>query len=92
MKATGTPFGILLNTKQKKLVFFQNLILVAIADRHVDEQENNFLLMMGEQLDLSEEDTRPVTDKLSSLSYIIPEEGKQKTIELQKCTGDQKRT
>jgi uncharacterized tellurite resistance protein B-like protein len=81
--ADSTSLGDLFNTKEKKLAFFQNLILVAVADRHVDEQESEFLLAIGEKLDLSEEDTRSITDSLSSLSFIIPQEGLQKTVELQ---------
>jgi hypothetical protein len=33
-----------LNTKEKKLAFFQNLVLIAIADKYVDDAESNFLL------------------------------------------------
>lgn len=81
--ADKTSLGDLFDTKEKKLAFIQNLILVAIADRHVDEQESDFLLSIGEKLDLSEEDTRSITDNLSSLSFIVPKEGLQRTVELQ---------
>ena len=81
--ADKTSLGDLFDTKEKKLAFSQNLILVAVADRHVDEQESDFLLTIGEKLDLSEEDTRAMTDNLSSLSFVIPKEGLQKTVELQ---------
>ncbi|MFT2007956.1 hypothetical protein ACMA1I_04710 [Pontibacter sp. 13R65] len=81
--ATSTSYDDLLNTKQKKLAFFQNILLVAIADRNVDEQESDFLVSLGNQLQLSEEDTLPITDNLSVLSFIIPEDGLQKTVELQ---------
>lgn len=76
-------FNELFDTKEKKLAFFQNLILVAVADRNVDVKESDFLLAVGNQLNLSQEDTRIMTDNLSSLSFIIPEDGRQKTIELQ---------
>lgn len=72
-----------LDTKEKKLAFFQNLVLVAIADRYIDEMESDFLLTIGNQLNLTEEDTLPITDNLSSLSFIIPEDGLQKSMELQ---------
>lgn len=72
-----------LDTKEKKLAFFQNLVLVAIADRYIDEMESDFLLTIGNQLNLTEEDTLQITDNLSSLSFIIPEDGLQKSMELQ---------
>ncbi|WP_181306251.1 hypothetical protein [Rufibacter sp. XAAS-G3-1] len=81
--ATQTSFDELLNTKQKKLAFFQNLILVAIADNYLDQQESDFLVEIGRKLNLTEEDTSPIADNLSVLSFIIPEEGLQKTMELQ---------
>ena len=81
--ATSILKHTFLDTKQKKLAFFQNLVLVAIADRYIDEMESDFLLTIGNQLDLSEEDTLEITDNLSSLSFIIPEEGLQKSMELQ---------
>jgi DnaJ-domain-containing protein 1 len=81
--ATQTSFDELLNTKQKKLAFFQNLILVAIADNYLDQQESDFLVQIGRRLNLTEEDTAPIADNLSLLSFIIPEEGLQKTMELQ---------
>ncbi|WP_187261979.1 hypothetical protein [Pontibacter beigongshangensis] len=81
--ATGTSYNDLLNTRQKKLAFFQNIVLLAIADRHVDEQESDFLVTIGDQLGLTEKDTQPITDNLSVLSFIMPEDGMQKTMELQ---------
>lgn len=72
-----------LDTREKKLAFFQNLVLVAIADRHIDEMESDFLLTIGNQLNLTEADTLEITDNLSSLSFIIPEDGLQKSLELQ---------
>ncbi|ALJ00603.1 hypothetical protein [Rufibacter tibetensis] len=81
--ATQTSFDELLNTKQKKLAFFQNLILVAIADNYLDQKESDFLVDIGRRLNLTEEDTTPIAENLSLLSFIIPEEGLQKTMELQ---------
>ncbi|TXK49651.1 hypothetical protein FVR03_06045 [Pontibacter qinzhouensis] len=81
--STSTTYDNLLNSKQKKLAFFQNIVLVAIADGFVDEQESDFLISLGDQLQLSEEDTLPITDNLSVLTFIIPEDGMQKTVELQ---------
>ncbi|GGK68016.1 hypothetical protein ACD591_16765 [Rufibacter glacialis] len=81
--ATQTFFDELLNTKQKKLAFFQNLILVAIADKYVDQKESDFLVSIGQRLGLTEEDTTPIADNLSVLSFIIPEEGLHRTLELQ---------
>jgi spore coat polysaccharide biosynthesis predicted glycosyltransferase SpsG len=81
--ASSTSFNELLDTKEKKLSFFQNLILLALSDGELDEQESDFLLMIGDQLGLSEEDTKHITDNLSSLEFVIPEERLQKTFELQ---------
>ncbi|QHL85965.1 hypothetical protein GU926_00300 [Nibribacter ruber] len=81
--ATGKSFEELFNTQQKKLAFFQNLILAAVADRQLDEQESEFLLTIGNRLNLSAEDARPLVDNLSLLSFVIPEDGLQRTLELQ---------
>jgi uncharacterized tellurite resistance protein B-like protein len=80
---TSTLFDDLLNTKQKKLAFFQNMVLVAIADKYIDEMESDFLLSIGNQLNLTEEDTLEIADNLDKLSFIIPEDGLQKSLELQ---------
>ncbi|WP_026463212.1 hypothetical protein [Adhaeribacter aquaticus] len=73
----------LLDTTQKKLSFFQNLILIAAADGRLDEQESKLLLEYGNRLGLRAEDVMPIADNLSVLSFIIPEDGLQKTMELQ---------
>jgi uncharacterized tellurite resistance protein B-like protein len=72
-----------LDTPQKKLAFFQNLILVAAADGRLDGDESQFLLTMGNKLGLRPEDVMPIADNLNVLSFVIPEEGIQKTFELQ---------
>ncbi|PWG78312.1 hypothetical protein [Pararcticibacter amylolyticus] len=72
-----------LDTKQKKLAFFQNVILVAAADKVLDENESNFLLFIGDKLGLSPDDVMPIADNLGVLSFIIPQDGLQKTLELQ---------
>ncbi|MFC6998357.1 TerB family tellurite resistance protein [Rufibacter roseus] len=81
--AINKSFEELLNTQQKKLAFFQNLILVAVADGYLDESESNFLVTIGDQLGLTEEETQPIADNISVLSFIIPEDGLHKTLELQ---------
>lgn len=81
--ADDKTYDSVFNTKEKKLAFFQNLVLVAVADRHLDKQESEFLLDIGDQLGLSEKDTRLITENLSSLTFIVPEEGLQKSTELQ---------
>ncbi|PIQ19696.1 MAG: hypothetical protein COW65_19325 [Cytophagales bacterium CG18_big_fil_WC_8_21_14_2_50_42_9] len=73
----------LLNTQQKKLSFFQNLIIVAAADGQLDSDESDFILDIGDRLGLMPEDVMPITDNLEVLSFIVPEDGLQKTIELQ---------
>ena len=72
-----------LNTPQKKQAFFQNLIIVAMADKVLEKDESDFLLMIGDKLGLSPQDVKPMSDNLDVLSFIIPEDGFQKTLELQ---------
>jgi uncharacterized tellurite resistance protein B-like protein len=72
-----------LDTQQKKLAFFQNLILVAAADGVLEDQESDFLLTIGNKLGLHPEEVMPIADNLSVLSFIIPASGLQKTLELQ---------
>ncbi|MDB5263209.1 MAG: hypothetical protein JWQ14_2492 [Adhaeribacter sp.] len=73
----------LLDTQQKKLAFFQNLILVAAADGVLENDESRFLLEIGNKLNLTPEEVMPIADNLHLLSFIIPAEGLQKTMELQ---------
>ena len=72
-----------LNTPQKKLAFFQNLVLVAAADGQLDQQEGDFLLEIGNKLGLSADEVLPIADNLGVLSFIVPTEGIQRTLELQ---------
>jgi len=72
-----------LNTPQKKLAFYQNLILVAAADGAIDEEESQLLLQIGNQLGLKPEEVQPIADNLNVLSFIVPAEGLQRTLELQ---------
>jgi uncharacterized tellurite resistance protein B-like protein len=74
---------MILNTKEKKLAFFQNIVLIAIADRYVDKMESDFLVEIGNQLRLSEADTLPIAENLQALKFIIPQESLQKTLELE---------
>ncbi|MDQ3536591.1 MAG: hypothetical protein M3421_13300 [Bacteroidota bacterium] len=71
------------DTQQKKIAFFQNLILIVTADKIVDGDESIFLLEIGNRLGLSAEEVMPIADNLDVLSFIIPENGLQKTLELQ---------
>jgi uncharacterized membrane protein YebE (DUF533 family) len=73
----------LLDSRQKRLYFFQNLLLVATADGYLDEQEGNFLLDIGQQLELSSEDVEPIIANYQLLTFIIPETGLERTFELQ---------
>lgn len=72
-----------LNTQQKKLAFFQNLVLVAAADGKLDAAEGQFLLQMGNRLGLSIKEVQPIADNIGVLSFIVPAEGIQRTLELQ---------
>lgn len=73
----------LLDTPQKKLSFFQNLILVAAADGRLDDGESDFLLQIGNRLGLRAEDAMPIADNLSVLSFVVAADGLQRTLELQ---------
>jgi uncharacterized tellurite resistance protein B-like protein len=73
----------LLDTPQKKLAFFQNLILVAAADGLLEEGESDFIVEIGDRLGLTAEEVTPMADNLAALTFIIPEDGMQKTLELQ---------
>jgi uncharacterized tellurite resistance protein B-like protein len=72
-----------LNTPQKKLNFFQNLVLLAVADNVLEDGESDLLLFIGDKLGLTADDVMPMADNLGVLSFIIPEDGLQKTLELQ---------
>ena len=77
------PLENVLDSKEKKLAFFQNLIIVAAADKVLDNDEGNLLLTVGERLGLTPDETMSIADNLTNLSFIIPEEGMQKNFELQ---------
>jgi uncharacterized tellurite resistance protein B-like protein len=72
-----------LNTPQKKLAFFQNIVLVAAADGDLSSEESEFLLQLGNKLGLSAKDVAPIADNLGVLSFVVPAEGMQRTLELQ---------
>ncbi|UOQ99413.1 TerB family tellurite resistance protein [Hymenobacter sp. 5317J-9] len=72
-----------LNTPQKKLAFFQNLVLVAAADGQLTTEEGDFLLQIGDRLGLKPEEVMPIADNLGVLSFIVPTDGLQRTLELQ---------
>ena len=73
----------LLDTRQKRLYFFQNLLLVATADKYLDEQEGDFLVEIGNELGLSPDDVAPLIENFSLLTFVIPETGIERTFELQ---------
>jgi hypothetical protein len=73
----------LLDTPQKKLAFFQNLILIAAADGLLEEGESDFIVDIGNRLGLTPEEVAPLAENLDVLTFVIPEEGMQKTLELQ---------
>lgn len=61
-----------LNTPQKKLAFFQNLVLVAAADGQLDPQEGDFLLEIGNQLGLGPDEVSPIADNLACSALSCP--------------------
>src|SRR5215217_7870094 len=73
----------LLNTPQKKLAFFQNLIVIAAADGRLEDGESDFIVDIGNRLGLTPEEVAPIANNLDVLAFILPQEGLQKTIELQ---------
>ncbi|PJJ59060.1 TerB family tellurite resistance protein [Hymenobacter chitinivorans] len=80
---TSHDLNEVLNTPQKKLAFFQNLVLVAAADGQLDQQESQLLLQIGNRLGLKPEEVQPIADNLGVLSFIVPADGLQRTLELQ---------
>ena len=72
-----------LNTPQKKLAFYQNLVLIAAADRVLEKDESELLLSIGNRLGLTSDQVMPMADNLGVLTFVIPEDGLQKTLELQ---------
>lgn len=79
----GKSIESVLDTQQKKLSFFQNMLLIAAADGRLEKDESKFLLSIGNKLGLTPEDVNPIVDNLPVLGFIIPEDGLQKTLELQ---------
>jgi hypothetical protein len=73
----------LLDTQEKKIAFFQNLILVAAADGRLDSNESQFIINIGNRLGLAPDEVMHIADRLPQLSFVIPQEGLQKTLELQ---------
>jgi len=73
----------LLDTQEKKLAFFQNLILIAAADGRLDSNESQFIINIGNRLGLAPDEVMHLADRLPQLSFVIPREGLQKTLELQ---------
>jgi hypothetical protein len=73
----------LLDTPQKKLAFFQNLVLLAVADGRLEGRESDFIVDIGNRLGLTAQEAAPIAENLNILSFIIPEDGLQKTLELQ---------
>jgi uncharacterized tellurite resistance protein B-like protein len=82
MQASHTLEEVL-NTPQKKLAFFQNLVLVAATDGQLDDGESELLLQIGNRLGLKSEQVQPIADNLSILSFVVPADGLQRTLELQ---------
>jgi uncharacterized tellurite resistance protein B-like protein len=72
-----------LDTIQKKLAFFQNLVLLAAADGELSQEESDFLLQIGNKLGLTPDQVAPIADNIGVLSFIVPAEGIQRTLELQ---------
>lgn len=74
----------IIESKEKRVNFFQNLLLIAAADGYLDEDEGDFLVQIGQQLDLTEEDLRPLASRnVKDIEFIIPETDQDKLFELQ---------
>lgn len=67
-----TTTNIISPEKQKNINFFQNLLLVAIADRYLDTAESDFLVQVGNQMGLSEEDVIHLSENPTELEFVIP--------------------
>jgi uncharacterized tellurite resistance protein B-like protein len=74
----------IIESKDKRINFFQNLLIMAVADGYLDEEEEDFLVQIGDQLGLSMDDVTPLAEKgVKSLSFTIPENDQDKLFELQ---------
>lgn len=73
----------LLDSQEKKISFFQNLILIAAADGRLDSNESQFIVTIGNRLGLAPDEVMHLADRLPELNFVIPGEGIQKTLELQ---------
>lgn len=74
----------IIESKQKRLDFFQNLLLMSVADGYLDQEEGDFLVQIGQQLDLTAEDVAPLAEKdVQDLAFSVPESDQDKLFELQ---------
>jgi DnaJ-domain-containing protein 1 len=58
-------------------------VLLAAADAQVSPQESDFLLDIGNKLGRSPDEVLPIADNIDVLSFLVPAEGLQRTLELQ---------
>jgi uncharacterized tellurite resistance protein B-like protein len=73
-----------IESKEKRINFFQNLLLVAVADGYLDRTEGNFLVQVGEQIGLTSEDVATLSEKnVGELTFTIPDTDQEKLFELQ---------
>jgi uncharacterized tellurite resistance protein B-like protein len=83
MAINNKPVGTI-ESKEKRVNFFQNLLLVAVADGYLDRREGNFLVQIGEQIGLTEEDVAALSDKnVEELTFTVPDNDQEKLFELQ---------
>jgi uncharacterized tellurite resistance protein B-like protein len=74
----------IIESKEKRLNFFQNLLLIAVADGFLDEDESDFLVQIGRQLNLDSEDVAPLAGQsVKEMNFIVPETDQDKLFELQ---------
>jgi uncharacterized tellurite resistance protein B-like protein len=74
----------LIESKEKRVNFFQNLLLMAVADGYLDRQESNFLVQIGQQIGLSSEDVAHLASKdINEFTFTVPETDQDKLFELQ---------
>jgi tellurite resistance protein len=57
-----------------KLEHFQNLVSVAYADGHFEEEEREFLEERAEELGLPSEDVARILENPTTLKFIVPDD------------------
>jgi uncharacterized tellurite resistance protein B-like protein len=69
--------------KEKALIYFQNLYLIAIADHHLAKSEKDKLLKFANQLGLDTAEANQIIENPTQLTLIIPDSKADRLIHLE---------